>query len=292
MKKVLTLVSVLFITATFAAAQRVQQGVEQVMREAEQTASSNAGAEKRNEVLDLTLVETVVHAGNGAQNTYHAAYRCKVYPLDQNWYIAAGTCGNSVKGDVHHDDASEYTRHELKLTQVDGSNLEYKKNERVTLIRTSALSGPYVNVLASTPVNLLALTGNGHTLKVNTSRFGLNAVRSREIRPKSIKENVFSLREGRFDLSGSATDPLFVINPNNDVFVAAYNKAPMRYFFYDTGDLIRAFPEAHGDYSNSWFSLTEDDLKFIKQTVSAYEGDWDRIKTRLFLDQTQTPYEK
>ena len=300
MKKVLTLVSFVFFATAFANAQqsKLQEVVKQAIQQAATNVSSNAGVEERNGVLQFTLSESVVNDATGASGTYHADYRCKVYALDQNWYIAAGTCGKSyAKGRVHENDNEydSYSRHGLKLYYTDGTAVEYKKNDHVTLIRKiegqSDLSAPYVNVLATTPQKLLTLTGEGYTLKINTSRYGLDAIRSREIRPKSIDGNTFSLREGMFDLSGSATDPLFAIAPNDNVFLAASNNSEMTYAFYDS-DKIPHFDEAHGDHFNKWFSLTEDDLKFIKQTVSAYEGDWDRIKTRLFLDQTETPYEK
>ena len=116
---------------------------------------------------------------------------------------------------------------------------------------------------------------------------------TRELKPKTVRGNFFSLLEGPFDLSGTATDPLFLIASNKDVFLSAYNDAPLIYHFYDHPSQVRRVPLSNAKNSHRWFSLTKEDLQFIKKTmIKDYPKDWKRIKKRLFLDQTQTPYFK
>ena len=254
----------------------------------------NTGAEKNHLTLYFLLEETVRHENTNSEGTYHAEYHCKAYALDEHWYILAGTCGNSVNSDVGHDDRREYTRHNLKLKTLSGEKLTYFKNPHLMLLREEKfIPGVYVNILAtSSPVQLFTLTAEKYTAMINTSRFGLNKVLTRELKPKSIMGDSFELNESAFDLSGTATDPLFLIGPDGNSFLAAYNKAPMFYYFYDHPGQIRGDLDAKGDRSARWFSLTKEDLQFIKDSLKDYPADWKRIKNRLFLDQTQTPYFK
>lgn len=311
MKKLLTVISAVFFMATLATAQKGRLE-EQVVRTVENARNnpqvqapvaepSNAGMEKTSYVVDFEIQESVYDGDNDA--TYKADYRCKAYKLDEHWIILAGTCGNSVNSDIAEDGDHTYLkRHGFKFVQAYWagravSPFVYKKNDHVMLLRTGdgfTLKAPYVKILAtSAPQNLFSLTaGKDYDAVINTSRFGLNAARTRTLKPKTIQGDQFELRKGFLGLSGSATDPMFIRDTQGEVFIAAYNVASMRYYFKDHPFQVRGSTEPDGDYSNTWFSLTEDDLKFIKETVSAYPGDWERIKNRLFLNQTETPYEK
>ncbi len=294
MKKIVVTFILIALGAILALAQENKNLTNQVQR-AVQTAAVNSGAAESNRTLYFILKETVRHELNGTEGTYHAAYHCKAYALDEHWYILAGTCGNSIKADVGHNDKNEYTRRGLTLLAEDGTELKYKKNKHLMLLHDEKfIPGLYVNVLAtSSPVQLFTLTADKYTAVINTSRFGLNKVVTRELKPKSILSDSFQLEEGTFDLSGTATDPLFLISPEQNTFLAGYNKAPMVYYFYDHPGQVRGNLDPRGDRSSNWFSLTEEDLKFIKESIQKdYPEDWKRIKARLFLDQTQTPYFK
>ena len=293
MKKIATICSMLVLGGVLAFAQNNPELAGKVQKAAAKAVTApNADVAANDQTLYFLLEETVQNETNGARGTYHAEYRCKAYVLDEHWYILAGTCGSSVRGDVGHNDKDEYTRHQLRLQTADGQPLVYKKNEHIMLLREEKhLPARYVNVLAtSTPQQLFTLTAHDYTAVINTARFGLNKVVQRELKPKTIRGNSFILREGTFDLSGTATDPLFLIAPDQNTFLAAYNNAPMYYYFYDHPGQVRGDLSPKGDRSDTWFSLTEEDLKFIQNTLQAYPEDWARIKTRLFLDQTHTPY--
>lgn len=293
MKSIITFVSLLLLGHTYCAAQN-NTSLKDKVQKATQAAVVNAGVEENNHTLDFLLEESVRNVVNGAEGTYHAEYHCKAYTLDEHWYILAGTCGNSVNGDIGHHDRDNYTRHHLKLLTYSGQDITYYKNEHILLIRDEKhLPGLYVNVLAtSTPETLFSLTAKDYTAKINTSRFGFNAVRTRELKPKTIHDGVFSLRKGLLDLNGTATDPLFLIAPDQNTYLAGYNAAPMFYYFYDHPGQVRGDLSPKGIRSNTWFSLTKADLEFIKSTVKKYPEDWKRIKQRLFLDQTETPFFK
>lgn len=291
MKKIIVTFILIALGAILALAQENNDLTNQVQR-AVQTAVVNADAAGSNRTLYFILKETVRHESNGSEGTYHAEYHCKAYALDEHWYILAGTCGNSVKADVGHNDKNDYTRRGLTLLAEDGTELKYKKNKHIMLLHEEKfIPGLYVNVLAtSSPVQLFTLTAEEYAAVINTSRFGLNKIVTRELKPKSIMADSFQLEEGVFDLSGTATDPLFLISPEQNTFLAGYNKAPMVYYFYDHPGQVRGDLDAKGDRSINWFSLTKEDLQFIKDSLKDYPADWKRIKTRLFLDQTQTPY--
>lgn len=288
-KKILVVLGSILLGTTFSSAQKT---TEKIQKEVQAVVEFNAGVEESNRTLEFVLEETVRHVPTGAEGTYHADYRCKAYALDEHWYILAGTCGNSVAGDVGHDDADDYTHHNLTLKSIRFEDITYYKNKHLMLLREEKfIPGLYVKVLAtSSPKQLFALTSNDYTAKINSSRFGLNIVKTREPKPKTILGNSFSLREGLFHLQGTATDPLFLVASNEESFLAAYNKAPMVYYFYDNPNQVRGSTQPKGERSIFWYSLTKDDLQFIKTTVQKYPGDWERIKNRLFLDETQTPY--
>ncbi len=293
MKKII-ITFVFIIIGTFLAFAQGNTELTNRVQRAVQSGIVNAGAEKNNLTLYFLLKETVRHENTGSEGTFHAEYHCKAYALDEHWYILAGTCGNSVQADVGHNDKDEYTRRGLTLLAEDGTELNYTKNKHLMLLHEEKfIPGVYINVLAtSSPVQLFTLTAEKYTAVINTSRFGLNKVLTRELKPKSILGDSFELNESVFDLSGTATDPLFLIGPNGNTFLAAYNKAPLVYYFYDHPGQVRGDLDAAGDRSARWFSLTKEDLQFIKDSLKNYPVDWKRIKNRLFLDQTQTPYFK
>ncbi len=281
-------------------------------------AASNKGAINKNLRVDFRITEyaarpeegDVVYPGEelsvvGAEvGPYEADLACKAYALDSNWLILAGTCMRYDSNAVEINGIRYPKRafREIKSPfRVNGFSIEsthYASNGNVMLLWTGnkGLAAelralPKVNVLAvSSPARLFALSAN-NTFKINTARLGSNAVRERTLKSNSIKGNRFQLDEGVTDLSGTATDPLFLFTPSGREFLAGYNDGILHYRLQVTlNDAPFTFD---GAKSKNYFSLNLKDLEFIKKTVLAKRpGDWNRIKQRLFYNQTAKPYFK
>ena len=286
--------------------QKIVRHVHQIQQSA---VTANPGALEQNKTISFTMHggklerHFVTEHGRPAENdtldhlTSTLSMSCKAYALDEHWLILAGTCTkamqailatrwhNSYYGDseAFSIQISEYfSDRTIGMMTENGLINDVKThmayNDRLLLIWNDEAEhrAPFVNVLATaSPYYLQFLQDHKHTLKIHTARFGSNRPFRRKIRPGTICENHFQLDEDWTDLSGTYTDPLFVINPAGNEFLTAFNNAVQ--FFNVTSD--------------TWYGLTYVDLLFIKVTVQKYRPqDWARIKTRLFYNDTETPY--
>ena len=304
MKKLVLIVCALAVCTVSLQAQnkpkvansQLDKEVEQtVKRAAAATALTNKGAIKENKRVDFRIEESLRELNAGLEEgPYEADIACKAYALDSHWLLLAGTCMRYSNQDIREQDDHKYIeRFGRKITHASIWPLHHAENSNVMLIwREEAIyKAPFVNVLAtSNPSSLFALSSN-HAVQINTARFGADSVKSRSLKTNSIQGNTFKLDENWGDLSGTATDPLFLINPNGNEFLAAYNNGYISYALQMTfDDIFRTFD---GLKSDTWFTLTQADLEFIKHTVQTNRPeDWPTIKNRLFLDHTQTPYFK
>ena len=214
---------------------------------------------------------------------------CKAYPIAKHWLLVAGTCARPVNLKSELFGTLFVTKHNLTPYS---SNIRFVYNSRIMLIWSDYynFTGPFVNVLATdSPEQLFTLSAS-HDIKINTARWGMDSVKTRSLKSGSIKEGaedkvLFQLKESAADLSGTATDPLFLIEKEglHNEFLAAYNDGIMDYTFGN-------WPYHHGRTSENWYSLHLGDLQFIKDTVLKNRpADWAQIKTRLFYNQTEKP---
>lgn len=271
-----------------------------VAAQKQKTKPTNAGAIKQNYRVDFNFSEKFRFSSTDIERgPFEADMACKAYALDSHWLILAGTCMNYFNGDIFELGDHEYIeRYGRKINRTHVGSFElnpgnYAKNKGVMLIwdQNANFAGPYVNVLATnTPKQLFVLNAN-HTIKIHTARFGLDAVRERSLKPHSVQDNTFQLREGRSDLSGTATDPLFLVSARGNEFLAAYNAGTISYALQmSLDDITHTFD---GKPSPNWYTLSANDLQFIKKTVQQHRPkDWARIKGRLFFNQTSVPFFK
>lgn len=261
---------------------------------------ANKGAISENIRADFHITEKFYDNNMEQENgPYEADIACKAYALDSHWLLLAGTCMNYSTEDIREPGDHVYMeRHDRKILKASAGRIalnvnNYTRNERIMLIwsNNASFTGPYVNVLGTTsPSKLFALSAN-HTVKINTARLGTDAVRERSFKSNSIKGNTFKLKENFMDLSGTATDPLFLFSKQGNEFLAAYNKGEISYALQMTLDDITHTYD--GKTSDTWYSLTKEDLVFIKDAINKYRPqDWNRIKGRLFFDGTAVPFFK
>ena len=271
--------------------------------------AGNSGVIDQNQRVDLDIQEsftdTHTHQNFGP---YDAQIGCKAYVLDSYWLVVAGTCMRYDNGAIFESGDQAYMkRYGRKVTGLVSSFKEnpvkrvftgldashHAENGNIMLIwsHTPAFFGPYVNILAtSSPENLFTLSAN-HTIKINTARGGTNSTPTRTLKSGSIKGRTFELDEGWSDLSGTATDPLFLINPARNEFLSAYNNGYVHYALQMRLDDVTN--SSSGGTSPRWYTLSQQDLHFIRDTIQKQRpGDWARIKGRLFFNQTNTPYFK
>ena len=323
MKKTFALVclSLLGVTAAFAAGKPASKAdvSAAVNAKVANALQNNNGAIKNNLRVDFRITEYVTRYvedgvvfpsedepqnGRIQKGPYEADLACKAYALDSNWLILSGTCMRYSPDPVQIYEPTYYERDGREIDSdfsvgnysIPAKNYAY--NDDVMLLWTGDANTakflselPKVNVLAVSSPNKLFALNDVNTFKINTARLGTNAIRERKLKTNSIKGNMLQLEEGATDLSGTATDPLFLVTPSGREFLAGYNDGILGYALQITfNDIVNTFD---GRTSKDYFTLSEKDLNFIKKTVLEQRpGDWKRIKNRLFLDQTATPYFK
>lgn len=294
MKKLISAYMLLALVTLHMPVSAAEVSTQAVQAAVKKSLTNNAGAIKNNKRVDFVIDESFYDERLDQNNgPFRVDLACKAYALDTHWLLLAGTCMRYyTEGDIRAVGDHEYMeRHGRTIKSASPSMDGYAENGSVMLLWSAKAqyAAPFVNVLATaSPNNLFALTAN-HTVKINTARFGTDAVKKRKLLTNSVKNNTFKLDEGATDLSGTATDPLFMISANGNEFLAAYNNGTISYAYNMTFD--DAFHTFDGQPSDIWYSLTKEDLNFIKSTVTQHRpSDWARIKNRLFFNQTVTPY--
>lgn len=237
---------------------------------------------------------------------YKADLACKAYVLDSHWLIVSGTCMRPSNEKINFFDLVYSKRKDRQILSpfeisgfpipdaIPAQNIAYNRNIMLLWTDNKQLVSflkkiPAVNVLAvRSAKNLFALSA-ASTFKVNTARFGLDAIRERTLKADSYDNNYFQLNEGLLDLSATATDPLFLVSKTGKEFLVGFNNGLLSYTLQITqNDIWETFD---GKPSADFFPLTLEDLNFIKSTVlNIRPQDWISIQPRLFYNQTKTPY--
>ncbi|MBR4592938.1 MAG: hypothetical protein IKO35_07000 [Elusimicrobiaceae bacterium] len=253
----------------------------------------NAGAIEKNRTVHFQVLETIYNTRKRAYSgTYLADIFCKAYALDTHWLVTSATCLNIDKRDIWDPGDSTYLERERKHTELKserGGHFAQGKNLILMWADKEMYAAPFVNLLATDSSNQLCTLSKDHTFQIHTARFGLNKVRVRHLDFGSMQGNKFKLEESAKTLSGTATDPFFVVNKSRNEFLAGYNNGINSYTLFTS--LKSVFETSYGLISDTWISLEKEDLDFIKKTVQGNRPqDWTRIKNRLFFNQTQTPY--
>lgn len=298
MKKILFIFVLLFSGLAGQAART--QGATVSRRQIIQTVAqahpqTNAGALQLNKRIDFFITEKIYNPQTGsAFGPYMADLACKAYALDKHWLLVSATCMRPDNADLWEEDDHKYLeRYERRAFHLDNTPFtNYKANNRVMLVwqDETTYTAPFINVLATrAPRQLADLNQAGHTLQIHTARLGQNSPKTRQMDHTALAAHTFKLKENWTSLSGTATDPLFVISPEGNEFLAAYNDGYLHYWYvWRLDDLFHKY---NGLPSDTWYNLTLEDLFFIRQTVLEQRPqDWPHIQTRLFYNTTQTPY--
>ena len=300
-------VSLLGATSLFADNSAKKDITDVINKKVVSAVNSNKDAIKGNIRVDFQISEKLYNADQADESLievgpFKADLACKAYALDNNWLILAGTCMHYSPDPVDRYGVRYTERLERKVISpfktekfaIPANN--YATNNNIMLLwadnekMSAALKAvPKVKVLAVSSPDTLFTFSAKNPFKINTARFGSNAIKTRRLKSQSANGKMFQLEEGLTDLSGTATDPIFLMMPNNREFLAGYNNGIMNYVLQLTfDDIFRTFD---GKRSPNYFSLTLEDLNFIKRTVQEQRPeDWNHIKNRLFYDQTETPY--
>ena len=246
------------------------------------TAENNRGAMKNHQMVQFRVWD-YEHFPTHAQ---YIAYDigCKAYVLDSHWLIVSSAC-IQAQNELISDTNVYVEGHTIAPLQKEVS---LEEGFRFSLLwhPKPVYVGPFVKVLATfSPEQLIALGDSGYTLRMNTSRLGLDVIRRRSISGPSILGNLFHLETNVFQVTGTALDPLFVTSPEQSEFLVAYNAG---YVTYKAGPRPRCWRKHK---SSAWYSLDKYDLEFIQKTVLQHRPqDWLRFKQLLFYNQTHTPY--
>ncbi len=286
MKKVVSVVMLLLTASVCALASQSNKALEMQVAKAVVNATApttNTGAIDKNITKEFGVRDFF---GEAIGPSYGVG--CKAYALGSNWLLIAGTCADPM--DTYGELSGWMTPTSHEIYSYD-KNVHLDYNHRVMLVwadGAAQLKAPFIKVLAtSTPKQLFTLSAT-HTVKINTSRWGTNAVRERKLKTGSITtkgdKQYFQLESK--GMSGTATDPLFLIAPDSNEFLAAYNAGVVDYTSHPYG-----WHPWEGYRSDSWYTITLEDLEFIKETVQANRPqDWNAIRTRLFYNTTDKPY--
>lgn len=261
---------------------------------------------------------------------YKALLSCPAYALDNHWLLLSKEgCLQDDTNPVLDDRDNRYYQHTgKKITSafkllgfsrffIPSDN--YATNHNVMLLWTGNIravhllqSVPKVNLLAvSTPARLVSLSQEPvliaqHNTAARTATVlpaslptapGLTPPRKskaqtpekgRNVAQKP-REHTFQFNDSDLDNTPDAT--LFLKTPSGDAFVVGYSHQTSGYTLSRKGDDFLAI--FHNTRPQGYFTLALEDLEFIKKTVlEKRPKDWERIKNRLFFDQTETPYFK
>ena len=287
MKKLIITIGILACMAVFCGADTLQEDLrarlEKLLVQV-QYPSNNSGSINKNTVVSFRVQDFY-----GTRASEKMPLNCKAYPVAPHWLLVAGTCAKAQQGYTAGGLVLTVTQH---LLTPDEPGVSFSHNERVMLVWSDRynFTGPFVNILATQSAKQLFTLSAFNAVKINTARWGKNAIKTRHLKAGSVTANaenktLFRLRETISDLSGTATDPLFLIgreSPHNE-FLAAYNNGVLNYVQYPR--------YLAGEPSRDWYNLQRDDLDFIKNTVLKNRpADWAQIKTRLFYNDIKTPY--
>ncbi len=245
-------------------------------------------------------------SNNTEMGPYKAKLSCKAYALDSHWLILSSTCMRYGNDEVVIYDQiypyrtgrtihSSFNVAEFPVENaIPAQNMALKGNLMLLWTDNEELAAsletlPKANVLAvSSPNQLFALSAD-NIFKINTARLGTDGVRIRTLKNNSVNGNKFQLNDKWTDLSGTATDPLFLVTRNGNEFLVGYNDGMLLYALrFPRNDSIWDY---QGKPSKDYFSLNLEDLNFIKETVlKERPQDWERIKERLFYNKIKSPY--
>lgn len=259
--------------------------------------NSSANAKEKNITVEFQVRDWIAYdKDEDLQYSFRYTLGCKAYALHANWLIMAGTCAKPMPVSYKeynvwpHGNKQELVGHDILPIDTKHVGLRINYNDHIMLLwrDDAAYSAPYVKVLATSSVDRLVNYLTNSTPFINTSRLGLNKVYERHFDKNSIKGNTFKLDEGLFDLSGTASDPLFLDAYDGQDYLVAYNNGIMDYKTFADG--VRVWD---GRKSDTWYALTEEDLQFIKKTVQANRPqDWEEVHSRLRFDWFQWGYNK
>ena len=326
MKKILTAVSLISLAAVCSFAADVKAELQEQISKTFATSApaiTNQGASAQNLSVFFKIYKG--HLGRDYYSDGHAedvvlvsdnsiSVNCKAYALDEHTLVLAAPCAKAMAFDGFErgedEDPIIYSAwlcstvnckvrensqflgyiSEYGIMKDSGESFAY--NDRIMVIWNTLLplSGPYTNVLGvSSPQQLFALTSN-HTVKINTSRFGKDAVKDRTLKANSVHKNSFQLDESGTDLSGMSTDPLFLVNTSHSEFLAGYNAAKLKRV---SGLFSPMYSDTEGQKSNLWYGLTKADIELIGNSIQKYAPkSWAAVSGRLFYNQTDKPYFK
>ena len=258
---------------------------------------SSANAKERNITVEFQVRDWIAYNEDGdLQYSFRYNLGCKAYALHAHWLIMAGTCAKPMPVSYKeynvwpHGNKQELVGHDILPVDPEHVGLKISYNDRIMLLwrDDAAYPAPYIKVLATSSTDRLVNYLTNSTPYINTARLGLNKVYERHFDKNSIQGNTFKLDEGIFDLSGTASDPLFLDAYDDQDYLVAYNNGIMDYKTFADG--IRVWD---GRKSDTWYALTEEDLQFIKKTVQANRPqDWPEVQSRLRFDWFQWGYNK
>ncbi|MBR4592939.1 MAG: hypothetical protein IKO35_07005 [Elusimicrobiaceae bacterium] len=302
MKKLMLLLLVMGCGVSFSWAQSsssITRHVIHALSQHRQEVTPNKGAINQPQEMNFL---TVYHASSvdisqwadihyPRQNDCNCGYvlytHCKAYALDSHWLIASANCINPDRKAYKRFQENERYDDVRIETSLANRHFNFVSNERVTLIYVKpeyeqtekGFSAPFANVLAFDNPQAVHFLNANNTFAFHTDHvLGISSVRHRALQLGSVHNNTLNLRNKLTDLSAEALDPLFLITPQENEFLLGFNQGNVN--------------SARGTYedSNSFYTLTAEDLRFIRQMVNKYRPqDWPHISQRLFLNTTDKP---
>ena len=121
------------------------------------------------------------------------------------------------------------------------------------------------------------------------NNLGATALWNEKVLQQKLNYNTFQFNDADIDDKAGLT--LFLRTPSGFEFLVGYSNSIKGFSLSrKKDDSLSIFSHT---YPQGYFTLALEDLEFIKKTVlEKRPKDWERIKNRLFFDQTETPYFK
>lgn len=213
--------------------------------------------------------------------TYHATVGCKAYVIDEHWVMAGATCLWNARQEIYYHGKTQATglvEPDMQSSlKINGEEIKMEGNfftqpsftllPHVILVRIPENTRLSKQIKELHKVRLLAFLGSKTPRNlaqgkfyINSSRFGINAVRERELgelQPSDSFNSTVTVQDKWTHYAGLSTDPIFFVKD-------------FQVFWFGVNDgATWAFPDKKwdGQSSNAYYYFNLSDMNFIENVL-------------------------
>ncbi len=294
MKKFAVLICVLttlqgtWLSARPLSKKLIRTVIDAQMTDPQRTSSTvtNKGVFKQERPFTLHVNKDLYYQGK-LSHIHETKLSCRGYALNANWLIIPATCLRQDNGKSL--DAAGWTRGQRHI-DIEASGADgYASNNHLLLVWFDKVQfiWPFVNVLAVSREDQLERLINFNSVLIRQIQHIRTTAIDAFLQDATVGGKLFQVALPGRVLRGRALDALMLASPDGNEFLLGYNtELPQPGYEQSSRYFMNPF-----EGSSYWYSLSEEDLEFIKATVLENRPyDWERIQNQLFLDNPVIPH--